>query len=98
MSIIRNGRIIMLQGVCRVEDAEPLAAALQEGGIDRVDLSACEGLHSAVVQALLVFSAPITGEALEPFTRTFVAPALTAQTGQNLNAMDQPNIQLKESN
>lgn len=98
MSIVRDGTTLRLQGVCRVEDAEPVAAALQEGGIEQVDLSACEGLHGAVVQALLVFGAPLTGEALDPFTRAFVAPALAEQTDHPSKAIDQPHMQPKESN
>ncbi|WP_369061966.1 hypothetical protein ABOZ73_07375 [Caulobacter sp. 73W] len=98
MRIVRDGTTLRLQGVCRVEDAEPVAAALQEGGIAEVDLSACEGLHGAVVQALLVFGAPLTGEALDPFTRAFVAPALAERTGHFSQAIEQAHRTPEESN
>lgn len=96
MSIVQEGSVLHLQGVCRVEEAEAIAALLQTGGVTLVDLSACEGLHSAVVQALMVFAAPIRGEAIDPFIRTWVTPALTAQTAASAHVIDQPKMPLEE--
>ncbi|MDG2522123.1 hypothetical protein P7B02_11285 [Caulobacter segnis] len=79
MSIIEDGANIRLEGLCRVEDAEPLTVLLQSGRFETVDISSCDGLHSAVTQALLVFGPTIIGEAADPFVRDWIAPALRAQ-------------------
>ncbi|NQE64282.1 hypothetical protein [Caulobacter sp. RHG1] len=76
MNIIRDGDVIALQGHCRVEDAEPLAALLHESPGATLDVSACESLHSAVVQAILAFGVPIVGQPAEPFLASLLIPAL----------------------
>ena len=77
MTILRDGAIIRLQGVCRVEDAEPLTALLQSVSDSTLDLSACEELHAAVVQAILAFRPKIVGVPDDPFLRDRLLPALT---------------------
>ena len=76
MTVSREGSIIRLQGVCRVEDAEPLTALLQSISDSTLDLSTCEGLHAAVVQAILAFCPNIVGVPDEPFLRDWLLPAL----------------------
>lgn len=78
MSVSRDGATVRLTGMCRVEDAEPLAAMLQQSGVETVDMSSCEGLHASVVQALLVFGPKLTGAAPNDFIRGHVAPALAS--------------------
>lgn len=97
MSVVRDGSLLRLEGRCRVEDAELVAAALQGGEITGVDLSGCEGMHAAVAQALMVFSAPIFGEAADLFVRASIAPALAAQTARSPHAIDQLQIPPEES-
>ena len=76
MTVSRDGSTIRLQGVCRVEDAEPLTALLQGISDSTLDLSTCEGLHAAVVQAILAFRPAIVGIPDDPFLRDRLAPAL----------------------
>lgn len=45
--------VILLEGHCPVEDAEPLLVALRETAAPRVDLSHVGQLHMAVAQLLL---------------------------------------------
>jgi hypothetical protein len=42
-----------------------------------LDLSMCEGLHAAVVQAILAFRPTIVGIPDDPFLRDRLLPALT---------------------
>jgi hypothetical protein len=55
-----QGRII-LEGRCRVEDAEPLLSALRQSPGNVVDMSMAETVHTAVVQVLLAAGPAIVG-------------------------------------
>jgi hypothetical protein len=77
MTVLSDGPIIRLRGVCRVEDAEPLTALLQGVSDSTLDLSMCEGLHAAVVQAILAFRPTIVGIPDDSFLRDRLLPALT---------------------
>ncbi len=79
MTVSRDGAIIRLQGVCRVEDAEPLTAMLQGVSDSTLDLSTCKGLHAAVVQAILAFRPKIVGVPDDAFLRDRLLPALTGE-------------------
>lgn len=79
MTVSRDGSTIRLQGVCRVEDAEPLTALLQDISDSTLDVSACKGLHAAVVQAVLAFRPKIVGIPDDPFLRDRLLPALTGK-------------------
>ena len=76
MTVLNDGPVIRLRGVCRVEDAEPLTALLQGVSDSTLDLSMCEGLHAAVVQAILAFRPTIVGVPDDPFLRDRLLPAL----------------------
>jgi len=76
MTVARDGEVIHLRGVCRVEDAEPLTALLQAISDSTLDLSACEGLHAAVVQAILAFRPKIIELPTNAFLRDWLLPAL----------------------
>jgi len=77
MSVRLDGTIVHLEGVCGVEEAETLAAQLDETGAWQVDLSGCAHLHGAVVQALLAFRPKLTeNPAEDAFTKEFLQPAL----------------------
>lgn len=78
MSVRIEGETAWLEGDSAVEDAEPLAAALESGAIRAVELSGALGLHGAVVQAILHFKPAIRGAPQEPFLHSLVAPALVA--------------------
>lgn len=77
MSVRLNGPVIHLEGPCGVEEAETLAALLDEPGAWQVDLSEAAHLHGAVIQALLVFRPTLRGTSpADPFTKDFLQPAL----------------------
>ncbi|MFZ0266122.1 hypothetical protein [Caulobacter sp.] len=79
MTVIRDGEIVRLVGLCRVEDAEPLTALLQGGSDSTLDLSACEGLHAAVLQAILAFRPTIVGIPDDAFLRERLLPAMVGE-------------------
>lgn len=78
MSVEAAGDIIRLSGRCRVEDAEALLAALLEEGGRPVDLSACQTLHSAVVQVLLAAKPAMVGAPADPALARWLMPLLAA--------------------
>jgi hypothetical protein len=55
-----EGRIV-LEGRCRIEDAETLLQALQYSPGSIVDIQQADKLHTAVVQVLLAANRPIRG-------------------------------------
>lgn len=65
-----------LSGVCGVDVAEPLLAWLIEQPHPRVDLAACQHLHTAVLQVLLVARPAVAAEPAEAFLRDCVIPLL----------------------
>ncbi|HEY8615909.1 hypothetical protein [Phenylobacterium sp.] len=83
MTVRVDGEVIWLQGACRVEEAETLAAAL-ERRLCPVDLSDCTSLHAAVAQVLLAFAPPLRGAPQLEFLRDHLAPALAAATRSDL--------------
>jgi hypothetical protein len=52
---------ILLEGRCRIEDAETLLQALQQSPNSIVDIRNAERLHTAVLQVLLAARRPIRG-------------------------------------
>jgi hypothetical protein len=79
MTVTRDGDIVRLTGLCRVEDAEPLTALLQRFEDSTLDLSACEGLHAAIVQVILAFRPKIVGAPDNVFLRDRLLPALMSE-------------------
>ncbi|MBV1800348.1 hypothetical protein [Siccirubricoccus sp. G192] len=79
MSVRLDGPVICLEGECRVEDTEPLLAALQGGPGRVVDLSGAGPLHAAIVQVLLALRPPLSGPARDPFTARWLLPLLAAK-------------------
>ncbi len=57
---IEQDRII-LDGRCRIEDAESLLSALQRAPRSTVSIDTAESLHTAVVQVLLAANPVIVG-------------------------------------
>ncbi|MCB5177208.1 MULTISPECIES: hypothetical protein [Microvirga] len=77
MTVRLDGNIIVLEGQCRVEDAEPLLGWLQADEGRTVDLTDAEHLHAAVLQVLLALKPPLRGAGKDAFIRDWIAPALT---------------------
>jgi hypothetical protein len=67
---------IVLEGVCPVEDAEPLQRLLLQHREAAVDWRACDAAHTAVLQVLLVAKPSIKGPARATFLQDFILPAL----------------------
>ncbi len=79
MSVRLDGNVILMEGACRVEDAEPLLGWLQADMGRVVDLTGAEHLHAAVLQVLIALRPALRGTAKDPFLRDWIAPALTAE-------------------
>ena len=74
---------IDLIGHCYSEDAESLQQHLLDRPGASVNWSACEHLHAAVLQVLLVANTAISGRPAGAFLEEHVAPLLKASTRIN---------------
>jgi anti-anti-sigma regulatory factor len=77
MSARLNGNVIVLEGACRVEDAEPLLGWLQADRGLIVDLTGAEQLHTAVLQVLMAMRPTLKGTARDAFIREWLTPAFS---------------------
>lgn len=69
---------IRLEGICPIDDAEPLLRLLLSNRGARVDWRACEQAHAAVIQLLLAAGPPMVGPPANGFLQAWVAPLLIA--------------------
>jgi len=76
MSARLDGNVIVLEGPCRVEDAEPLLGWLQADRSRVVDVTDAEHLHAAIVQILMALGPTLKGAGKDAFIRDWIAPAL----------------------
>jgi len=76
MSVAVDGDVIALSGRCPAEDAEALLAALGDHPGARVDLTAVQRLHTAVLQILLALRPRLVGKPAEPLLRQIVSSSL----------------------
>ncbi|MBJ6127022.1 hypothetical protein [Microvirga splendida] len=88
MSVRLEGDIVLLEGPCRVEDAEPLLRLLQADRGRTVDLTGAEHLHAAVVQVLMALRPAIRGTAGDAFLRDWIAPALAGENPSESGLQD----------
>jgi hypothetical protein len=72
--------VIVLEGPCRVEDAEPLLGWLQEDRGRIVDLTEAEHLHAAVLQVLMALKPTLRGGSRDAFVQSWIIPALEAES------------------
>lgn len=79
MSVRVADGIIVLEGRCRIEEAETLLGHLLENGDRPVDLSGCETMHSAVVQILMAAKSAISGRPIDPFLCAYILPLLETE-------------------
>lgn len=76
MSVRRtDGGVVVLEGDCPVDDAEPLLELLQKTPGATVDWTGCGRLHTAVVQVVLAAGAAPTGPCGDPFVRQWIEGA-----------------------
>jgi hypothetical protein len=68
-----NGGVI-LEGVCPVEDAEPLLQMLQANPAAALDWTRCSRLHTAVLQVILVARPVLAGRCGDPWIEQWVEP------------------------
>ena len=69
--------VIVLDGVCPVEDAEALQQLLMRHPSARVDWSSCERAHTAVLQVLLAARPEVCGPTRSAFLRDWILPILS---------------------
>jgi len=77
MSIEIASDCIHLAGVVMVEEAESLATHLKEHPQSAVNLSACESMHSAVLQVLLALRPKLVGLPADPWLRSLLQNQLS---------------------
>lgn len=94
MPLTTADRTAVLTGAVTVEDAEPLAGWLRATVEPQVDLSGCEHLHTAVLQALMAAGAAVVAEPTDPFLRDVVVPVL--RTRERLEPTPEPEAALPE--
>ncbi len=80
MSVRLDGNVIIMEGQCRVEDAEPLLGWLQADRGRIVDLAGAEHLHAAVLQVLMALRPTVRGTPEDDFLRDWITPALTGES------------------
>jgi hypothetical protein len=64
---LRGDGVVVLIGVCPIEDAEVLLRRLSDNPAVAVDWSGCEQLHTAVIQVLLAAKPQIVGQPTNKF-------------------------------
>lgn len=67
---------IVLEGVCTVEDTEPLVGHLLSAPHATVDWRLCEEAHTAIIQILIASGAALLGTPCGSFLRDHVAPLI----------------------
>jgi hypothetical protein len=77
MSVRRQDGIILLEGHCSVEDAEPLARLLEDSK-QVIDWTGARRLHTAVVQMVLQAGLPVQGPCGDSFVARWIEPGLVA--------------------
>jgi hypothetical protein len=73
---------IVMEGVCRSEDAEVLVQLLLAHPAAAVDWSACEAAHTAVIQVLMAARPALRGHPAGRNLRDWVQPLLTSGSRQ----------------
>ncbi|MGP3699553.1 hypothetical protein [Rhodobacter sp. NSM] len=76
MSVDGDNNLIRLRGTCGMEDAETLFARLQGCTAPAVDVTEVEGLHTAVVQVLLLMRPRLVGPAPDRFLQDWLMPLM----------------------
>ena len=67
---------VILEGVCTVEDAEPLLQLLLAKPAPAIDWATCSQLHTAVFQVILASGAAQIGPCGDAWVRLWLEPAL----------------------
>jgi hypothetical protein len=62
-----SGTMLILDGVITAEDTDQFMACLNECPELSIDMSACEHLHTALLQAILILQPHISAMPVDPF-------------------------------
>jgi len=81
MPIRYNDQTAVMDGVCTIEEVEGLIAFLERTPRASVSMSACEHVHTAILQVLLGHRVTLVGDVPSPFLWKWVAPLLPRQGG-----------------
>jgi hypothetical protein len=76
MTVRRHDGAIVLEGICPVEDAEPLLRMLQTMPAAEVDWTPCRQLHTAVLQLVLASGRPLVGPCGDEWIAQWLGPKL----------------------
>jgi hypothetical protein len=68
---------ILLEGICPVDDAEPLRQLLLRAPSALVDWRGCEHAHTAIIQVLMAAKPKIRGPAGAAFLEDWLYPILS---------------------
>lgn len=78
MSVRRVDDVILLEGVCAVEEAETLMSELLIGA-RAVDWSGCTHLHTACLQVILAAGQPVQGTLADPEAASWLHSLVAAE-------------------
>ncbi len=81
MPLELRDRLATLSGVVTVDEVEPLVGWLRTTPKARINLRNCNHLHTAAIQALLLFQPKISVAPLDSFLATQVLPFLAGGSG-----------------
>lgn len=79
MPVVSDGDTARLEGSCTVYECEDLMSWLGDNPTGKVDLSACEHLHVAVLQALMTCSDRVSAMPQDEGLSAWVTAALEAR-------------------
>jgi hypothetical protein len=79
MPVIPRKTMIVLEGICTVEDAEPLLEWLLAHPGGKVQMKTCTHLHCSVVQTLVVGQARRVGAPQDPNLCVWLEAAFASQ-------------------
>lgn len=77
MSLQLHDDVAVLAGAVTVEEVEPLVEWLRGSPGGAVDLAGCTHLHTAALQALVLFRPGLAAPPTEPFLADHILPYLT---------------------
>jgi hypothetical protein len=84
MTVQRTDQVVLLDGVCPVEDAELLLIELQSGP-QVIDWSRCTHLHTAVLQVILAAGVPMRGTPAHPELARWIGPLLHQESTSHVH-------------
>ena len=76
MTVTLADSVIMLEGSCPIEDAEPLLRHLLSNPNVTVDWRRCESAHTSLIQILLASRATLRGPPAGEFLRAQLEPLI----------------------